>query len=147
MESTKRFKDLEEVAKYRETLRDQRASAVAGVRSHWSTLGEPGFRSGVLNGTMRSVVKAWKPLDTLKAMAGEPTDLTGAVLGLALGSRSRTVWGRLLVWAVGAAAPMLVGRLKQNEQVGNLLSELERSWHRVIDRLRERREARRERSA
>ena len=147
METTKRFNSLAEVQRHKELLRARRAGHQAGIKRHWDTLGEPEFRSGVVNGAMRGVWQAWRPMETLKGMAGEPTDLTGVLLGMALGGKARTGWGRLLIWAASAATPMMLDRLQQNERAHHLLSELGRSWDRVKDYVRQRREAHRERSA
>lgn len=147
METTKRFNSLADVQRHKELLRARRAAHQAGIKQHWDTLGQPEFRSGVVNGAMRSVWQAWSPMDTLKTMAGEPTDLTGTVLGMALGGKARTGWGRLLIWAASAATPMVLDRLQRNERAHHLLSELGRSWDRVKDYVRQRREAHQERSA
>lgn len=147
MEPTKRFKSIGDVQRHRELLKARRASHQAGIKRHWDTLGEPDFRSGVVNGAMRNLWKAWSPMDTLKSMVGQPTDLSGMLLGMALGTRARTGWGRLLMWAAGAIAPMLAKRMQQSDHSQHLLSELGRSWERIKEYVRQRREARQERSA
>lgn len=146
MGSSKPFRSLADVQRHREFLHARRDGHMAGIRSHWSTLGEPAFRSGVVNGAVRSVWQAWSPMSTLKSVAGEPTELAGTVLGMALGSKAHTGWGRLLIWAASAATPVLLDRLQHNERVQHLLSELGRSWDRVKDHWRQRREDHSERS-
>lgn len=147
MQSSKRFHSLADVQRHRELLRARREAHAAGIKQHWDTLGEPEFRKGVMSGAMRSIWKAWSPVDMLKSMSGEPSGLTGILLGMALGSRARTGWGRLLTWAAGAAVPVVADRLKEDERAQHLLSELGRSWERLKAYVRQRREAHRERQA
>lgn len=147
MESTKRFRSLTDVHLRKEELRARRAAHQAGIKRHWDTLGEPEFRSSVVNGAMRDLWKAWKPLDTLKSVAGQPSDVGGMLLGLALGTKARTGWGRLLIWAASAVTPLLAERMQQHDRSQHLLSELGRSWERIKEYVRQRRAAHQERSA
>jgi hypothetical protein len=147
MEPTKRFQSLAEVQRHKELLKARRASHQAGIKRHWETLGEPDFRSSVVNGAMRSLWKAWNPMDTLRTLAGQPSDLGGMLLGMALGTKARTGWGRLLMWVAGAVTPMVAERLQQHDRSQHLLSELGRSWERIKEYVRQRRAARQERSA
>jgi len=142
MATTERFTSMADVRMQRDVLRARRAAHGNGIRSHWNTLGEGEFRSGVVNGAFRSIWSAWRPLDTLRTVAGQPGDLTGTILGLALGSRARTPWGRALVWAAGAAMPFVVDRLRENERVQHFLVEFQRSWDRIRERVRTPREDR-----
>jgi hypothetical protein len=141
MEKSEGFDSLDAVHLHREALRAKRQGHATAIRSHWSTLGEAEFRSGVVNGAMRGLWKAWSPMDTLRSAAGQPADLAGTVLGMALGSKAHTGWGRVLMYIAGAAMPLLIERVKDNDRIQHLLSELDRSWHRIKDRMRERREA------
>jgi hypothetical protein len=144
MERTERFRSLEEVRLHRDRLRALRDGHLAGIKGHWESLGEPEFRSGVVNGVFHSVWEAWRPLDALRTVATDG-DLPGTALGLLLGRHSKSPWGRALVWAAGAVLPIIVSQVRNNEHVQRFTSELGRSWERIKDHMRERREARRER--
>ena len=132
---------MEALRLHRERLRALREGHLQGMRGHWEVLGEPGFRSGVVNGAVRSIWQAWRPLDTLKTIAGDG-DLAGTAIGLALGGKRRTVWGRLLAWVAGALVPMAVDRLRESDEARHFAQELQRSWGRVKDYVKERRAAR-----
>jgi hypothetical protein len=141
MGKSERFDSLDAVHLHRDALRAKRVGHSTAVRSHWSTLGDAQFRTALVNGAVRGVWNAWRPMDTLRAVTGQPADLAGTLLGIALGSKARTGWGRVLMYVAGAAMPLLIERMKDNDRVQHLLSELDRSWHRIKDRMRERREA------
>lgn len=134
MVTTDRFTSLADVRMQRDVLRARRDAHGNGIRSHWTTLGEGEFRKGVLNGTIRGLWTAWRPMDTMRAMAGDPVDLTSAILGIALGSRARTPWGKALMWVAGAAMPMVIDRLRENDRVQHFLTELKRTWDRIRER-------------
>ena len=142
MEKHEHFATLDAVHLHRDALRAKRQSHATAVRSHWSTLGEAEFRSALVNGAVRGLWSAWKPMDTVRSVVGQPVNLSATLLGLALGSRARNGWGRALIYVASAAMPFLMDRLKDNERLQHILSELDRSWHRIKDRVRERREAR-----
>lgn len=139
MGKTERFTSLADVRNQRDVLRAKRAAHGSGIRSHWSTLGESEFRSGVVNGAVRGLLTAWRPLETMRTMAGSSTGLTGTILAMALGSRARTPWGRALVWAAGAAMPFVVERFRENDRIQHFIVELQRSWGRISDRVRSQR--------
>jgi hypothetical protein len=132
------FDTLDAVHLHRDALRAKRQDHATAIRSHWSTLGEAEFRSGVVNGAMRGLWKAWSPMDTLRTAAGQPADLSATLLGLALGGRARTGWGRALIWVASAAMPLVLDRLKENERVQHFMIEFQHSWQRIIQRWRER---------
>lgn len=141
MERTERFRSLDDVRMRRERMRIERAQHLSNIKQHWSTLGEGGFRSGVVNGAVRNLWNAWQPLDTLRTIAGNGTDLGSTLLGMALGSKARTPWGRALIWAAGATMPMLLERMQENQRVQHILVELQRSWARIRERMRSSHEA------
>lgn len=138
MQRTERFRDLQDVQRYHEALRASRNAHAEGIRQHWNTLGEGEFRSAIISGTARGLWKAWNPFSSISVGSVGSTDLATTLLGLALGSRARTGWGRALVYGFSVAAPYLMDGLKQNERVQHFMSEIQRSWQRIVERWRDR---------
>lgn len=143
MERIERFDSLGAVHQARAALLAKREGHATAIRSHWDTMAEAEFRSGVVNGTLRGIWKAWSPMNTLGSVVGQPGDLTGLLLNTVLGGKGQGPWGRALIWVASATMPMLIDRLKQNDRARHTLSEFERSWQRIKNHMRERREARR----
>lgn len=144
MERIERFRTLEDVYLQRDRLRALRDGHLAGIKGHWESLGEPEFRRAVVKATFSNIWEAWRPLDALRTVATDG-DLPGTALGLLLGRHSKGPFGRVLMWAAGAVLPRIIEQVRDNEKVQRFTSELGRSWDRIKDHMRERREARRDR--
>jgi hypothetical protein len=136
MERIEGFRTLDEVRLHRARLRAQRDLHRGSMEGHWRTLGEGSFHRGVVNGAVRGLWNAWQPLDTFRTVVGNGSDVGSVLLGMVLGSKARTPWGRMLVWAASAAMPMVLERLQGNERVQHILNELRTTWTRVRERMR-----------
>ncbi len=80
-------------------------------------------------------------MGTVRNVMGNGVGFASAALGFVLGKRARSPWGRALIWAVGAAAPFLANKFQQNGKSGHFMEELGRTWERIKEYIRERREA------
>jgi len=144
MERTERFGTLDDVRLHKERLRALRDGHLAGMRGHWGTLHEGGFHRGVIAGALRDLWEVWSPMGAMRSLMGNGGGMTSAALGLALGKRARSPWGRVLIWAMGAITPIMVNKLRENARSGHILEELGRTWERIKEYVRERREAHRD---
>jgi len=54
-----------------------------------------------------------------------------------MGSRARTLKGRLFAWAVGIIAPIVLKKYASPERMEHIVEEVKRSWDRVRERMRE----------
>jgi hypothetical protein len=143
MPTTEPFRSLAEVQVAKARLRAERDRTQDALRVHVDHLREPHFRRALMGDAVGDVLQAWRPLKTLSRLLGGPSGMTGKALGLALGAKARTPWGRAAVLLASALLPGLVERLTQDPQgTGQrVLHELGVSWQRIKDHLNARRQA------
>ncbi len=141
MERTDRFRTLDDVHLHRDRLRATRAHHLDGIKGHWGTLREREFRGAVVNSFFRDLWQTWRPLGALRTMAGNGSDLGGLGLGMLMGKRASSPWGRVATWIAGAVLPLVRERLGSDPRVQQFLSEVQRSWQRIKDHINERRAA------
>lgn len=139
MKGTDRFRDLAELRSERERLRALRDKHQAALHAYWELVHEKEFRRGLAGDAFGDMLKAWRPLRTIGSFLRSDNGAVGSALGLVMGARSRTLKGRLITWAIGAIAPMLMRRYATPERLDHLAEELQESWDRVKERMRQRR--------
>ena len=143
MQRTEPFRTLDDVRQQRQRLKALRAGHIEGIKSHWGTLREPAFTGAVIQGGFRDLWHSWRPLETLRTVAGDGGDLGSMALGILMGRRATSPWGRALTWAAGIVVPMVTARLGENERAQHLISEVRLSWERIKAYVAQRRAARR----
>ncbi len=138
MKRIDRFKDLDEVRRERDRLKAVRDGHQDALLEYWQLVHEPAFRRGLAGDAFGDMLRAWKPIRSLSQLFRSDGASIGNVIGLAMGSRSRTVKGRLFAWAVGLIAPMIFKRYATPERMEQVFTEVKRSWDRVRARMQER---------
>ncbi len=145
MGTPERFTDMAAVQRERERLRAVRDRRLAELNGHWAHLREPellgSFGGTLAKGMLRSMF-SWSKVG--KLASGISPEMIGGLAGLVLGGRAKSTAAKVLAMGLSAAVPFLAERFRGGGK-GDLLSELDTSWQRLKDHLRERREARRER--
>lgn len=121
----------------REQLKAVRDRHQNALQDYWQLVHEPEFRRGLAGDAFGDMLRAWKPMRSLGRLIQSDQGGLGNVLGIALGSRTRTVKGRLFAWAVSAIAPFLLKKYATPEHMEHLVSEVRRSWDRVRERVRD----------
>lgn len=141
MKRIDRFQSLDEVRRERERLKGVRDKHQDALHAYWQLVHEPAFRRGLTGDALGDMLRAWKPLRSLGRLFRSENGALGNVLGLAIGSRSRTLKGRLFGWAVSLVAPILLKKYATPDRLEHLMTELERSWDRIKERMRGEQEA------
>lgn len=145
MATTERFDSMETVQRERERLRAQRDERLLQLNGHWAQLREPELQKAIANGAMKVMSRSLFSWHTAKDVASTISpELIGGIAGLAFGGRAKTTAGKILAMGLSAAVPFIAERIGKSGTGTNVMSELERSWQRVKDHVRERREARAE---
>ncbi len=137
MKKTDRFQSLEEVRRERERLKGVRDTHQEALHEYWRLMHDHRFRRGLAGDAFGDMLRAWKPMRTIGRWFQSDSGAMGNILGVALGSRSRTFKGRLLAWAVSAIAPMLMKKYATPERMEHVATELKRSWDRIRERARQ----------
>lgn len=137
MKKTDRFQSLEDVRREREHLKAVRDRHQHALEEYWQLVHEPEFRRGLAGDAFGDMLRAWKPMRALGRFFQSDAGAVGNVMGMVMGSRSRTLKGRLFAWAVSALAPILLKRYATPERMEHIVSEVKRSWDRVRERVRE----------
>lgn len=137
MKRIDRFQSLDEVRREREKLKAVRDKHQNALQGYWELVHEPEFRRGLAGDAFGDMLRAWKPMRALGRFIQSDTGAMGNVLGMAMGSRSKTLKGRLFAWAVSALAPILLKKYATPEKMEHIVTEVKRSWDRVRERVRE----------
>lgn len=136
MKGTDRFQSLAELRIERQRLKAIRDKHQDALKEYWELVHEKEFRRGLAGDAFGDMLRAWKPMRTLGRFFQSDNGSIGNVLGMAMGSRAKTLKGRLFAWAVGAIAPMLLKKYATPERMEHVVDEVKRSWERVRDRVR-----------
>lgn len=137
MKKTDRFQSLDDVRRERDRLKAVRDKHQDALNEYWELVHEPAFRRGLAGDAFGDMLRAWKPIRSLGRFIQSDSGAMGNVLGMVMGSRSRTVKGRLFSWVVSALAPIVLKKYATPERMEHLVTEVKRSWDRVRDRVRE----------
>lgn len=137
MKGTDRFQNLAELRLERDRLKAVRDKHQDALKEYWELVHEKDFRRGLAGDAFGDMLRAWKPMRTLGRFIQKDEGSIGNVLGLVMGSRARTLKGRLFAWAVGAIAPVLFKKYVTSDRMDHVAQEVKRSWDRVRDRIRE----------
>jgi hypothetical protein len=142
MTAIERFSSMDEVRtelERRSALRDARR---ADLRQEWARLQDPAFRRQLLAEGVRHAIGGIPWLKALRGLFTPSRSTAGQVVGMAFGAGRKTPAGRVVGMVAGLVLPLLIDRLATPERAGQVVSELRRSWDRLRDRWRERRERR-----
>jgi hypothetical protein len=145
MPTTEPFRSLADVQLAKARLRTERDRTQDALRTHFDHLREPAFRRALVGATIGELLQAWPPIKRLTRLLGGSSGITSKALGLALGAKATTPWGRAAMMVASALLPGLVERLTADPQgTGQrVLHELGISWQRIKDHVQARAEARR----
>lgn len=137
MKKTDRFQSLADVRLERQRLKAVRDKHQDSLTEYWQLVHEPDFRRGLAGDAFGDMLKSWKPIRSLGRLFQADNGAVGNIIGLALGSRSRTIKGRIFAWALGAIAPIVLKKYATPERMEHVMTEVKRSWDRVRERARE----------
>ncbi|MBX2973135.1 MAG: hypothetical protein KF797_08530 [Flavobacteriales bacterium] len=138
MKRTDRFQSLDDVRRERERLQAVRDGHQNALQGYWQLVHEPAFRRGLAGDAFGDMLRSWKPMRMLGGFLRSDDGAIGSALGMVMGSKARTVKGRVFAWAVSLIAPMLLKKYATPERMEHLVAELKYSWDRVRERMRER---------
>lgn len=143
MPPTKPFSSLAEVRAEKERLRRERDRVQSGLKDQLELVRDKDFRKALIGDAVGDMLQAWRPIRKIMSFLGKSPGMTGQVLGSLLGGRMNSKWARVLMAVASAAIPVVLDRLgKDPGATGSKLAhELDVSWGRVKDYVRERREA------
>ena len=148
MATTERFDSIEAVQRERERLRALRDQQLVQLTTHWGHLREPGLQKAIGTGMLKVFTRSLFSWNTAKDVAsGISPEMIGGIAGLAFGGRAKTTAGKILAMGLSAAVPFIADRFRGKGTGHNVMSELDRSWERVKNYVRDRRDARAERRA
>lgn len=138
MNGTDRFQSLADVRYERERLKAIRDKHQASLKEYWELVHEKDFRRGLAGDAFGDMLKAWKPMRAVGRLFQSDTGSIGNILGMAMGSRARSLKGKLFAWAFGAIAPILLKKYATPEKMEHMLGEVRRTWDRIRDRATQR---------
>ncbi len=137
MKGTDRFRSLAELRIERDRLKAVRDRHQDALKGYWDLMHEKDFRRGLAGDAFGDMLRAWRPMRTIGRFIQSDDGSVGNVLGMVMGSRARTLKGRLFAWAVGIIAPVLLKKYATPDHLEHIAHEVKRSWDRVRDRIRE----------
>lgn len=137
MKGTDRFQSLAELRMERDRLKAVRDRHEDALNGYWDLMRDKDFRRGLAGDAFGDMLRAWKPMRTLGRFMRSDDGSMGNVLGMVMGSRARTLKGRLFAWAVGIIAPIVLKKYASPERMEHIVQEVKRSWDRVRERMRE----------
>lgn len=138
-----RFTSMAQVHAHRERLRAERDAHARAMEEHWTALREPAIRQAMVGGVVKGVLRSlftWRA--ARDAAEGAAPGVLGAALGAAIGGPGKGPFRQAIAAGLSAAIPLLWERWFEEGKAGHVLSELDRSWERVKEHVRERRRAR-----
>ena len=138
-----RFHTLADVRAEKARLRLDRDGVQANLQAKLELVRDVEFRRALAGDAFGDMLRAWRPLRSIKKILGNSPGLTSSALGLVLGGKANTRIGRMLITVVAAALPLIMDRLGKSSHLDpeKLAEELNVSWGRVKDYVRERRTA------
>lgn len=141
MPRIERFHTLADVRAEKARLRLERDGVQANLQAKLELVRDVEFRRALAGDAFGDMLRAWRPLRSIKKVLGNSPGLTSSALGLVLGGKANTRIGRLLITVAAAALPLIMDRLGNGSHLDaeKLAEELNVSWGRVKDYVRERR--------
>jgi hypothetical protein len=136
MKGTDRFKSLDEVRLERARLKAIRDKHQDALKAYWGLVHEKEFRRGLAGDAFGDMLRAWKPMRMIGNFFQSDNGSVGHLLGVMMGTRAKTLKGRLFGWIVGAIAPILLKKYATPERMEHMVDEVKRSWDRVRERMR-----------
>ncbi len=137
------FPDLAAVQRERDRLRAEREQHTNALRAHVRQMQGPGFRRRVMRDALVGVWHSIRPASDLPSAFGPARLVLGTLASAALGSRVGSPLVRAAIGGLSMVLPALWDGLRRGKHGRHLLSELDRSWQRIKDRLHQGREAHR----
>lgn len=146
MPPTKPFNSLTEVRAEKERLRRERNRVQSGLKDQLELVRDKDFRKALMRDAVGDMLQAWRPVRAIMSFLGKSPGAAGTVLGSVLGGRANSTWGRALMGIAGMLMPMIMDRLGKTPggTSSKLAHELEVSWGRIKEYVRQRREAHQE---
>lgn len=143
MPRIERFNTLADVRAEKACLRLERDGVQANLQAKLELVRDVEFRRALAGDAFGDMLRAWRPLRSIKKILGNSPGITGSALGLLLGGKANTRMGRVLITVVAATLPLIMDRLSKGSHLDaeKLAEELNVSWGRVKDYVRERRAA------
>ena len=142
MKKSERFKSMDEVHTEKARLQAAREGYRHNLKEHWTVLGEKEFRRGLVGDFFGELLSAWRPAKSIMAFMDKRPQTLAHLASNFLGHKKDTVWGKALMWGLTAASPYITEKISGNRTAGTLMDEVQRSWERIKDYVRRRKEAR-----
>ncbi|MDQ3100131.1 MAG: hypothetical protein M3R08_01980 [Bacteroidota bacterium] len=139
MKKSDRFENMDAVRTEKARLRAAREGYRYNLKEHWTVLGEKEFRRGMVGDVFGELIGAWRPMKAVMAFMDHRPQTLANMAASMLGPRKETPWGKAIMWGLTAATPYLTEKIGGNKNAENLLSEVQRSWFRIKDYIRQRR--------
>lgn len=118
------FKDLAEYRAERDVLKARVLAHENALAQRRNWMKDPAFRNELLGNTAIGMVKGFRPLETLGSAFSTSSGPISAVVAGLLGSRARTIKGKLLSWGLAMALPPIVKMVGRSEFFKNALDKV-----------------------
>lgn len=118
------FKDLAEYRAERDLLKARVHTHETALAQRRDWLKDPGFRNELLGNTAMGIVRGFRPLEMLGSVFSTGSSPISAVVAGLLGSRARTIKGKLLTWGLAMALPPIVKIVGRSEFFKNALDKV-----------------------
>lgn len=138
MKKSDRFESMDAVRTEKARLRAAREGYRYNLKEHWTVVGEKEFRRGLVGDVFGELLAAWRPAKAVMAFMDHKPQALANIAGSLLGHNKATPWGKAIMWGLTAATPYLSEKIGGNKNAGTLLSEVQRSWDRIKDYIRQR---------
>ncbi|MGB3868164.1 MAG: hypothetical protein WBG34_16285 [Flavobacteriales bacterium] len=135
MKTTDRFADLKEFQAEKALLLMERREHLVRLERHFSIWKEPRFRKAMVNDVVGDITRQILPKGILGTLLGKGDVSSG--LRMAFGTGQGGLLKRAALFALGIAAPSLLQKL-ENISLPDIGHELQVSWHRLKEHMRER---------
>jgi len=143
MPSRTTFPDLAAVQRERGRLRADRDRHTIALREHWRQLRSPAFRRRVMGDALSEVLHSIRPLDHLVSAFGPGRGLGGTLASAVLSARTGSPMPKAVIAGLSVMLPVVWNGVRRGKRGQHVLSELDRSWQRIKDRLQQLRDAHR----
>jgi hypothetical protein len=144
MPSLNTFHDLAAVQRERGRLRADRDRHSIALGEQWRRIRQPAFRRRVMGDALADLLHSIRPLDHIVSAFGPGRGLGGTLASAILGARTGSPMTKAVIAGLSVMLPALWNGLRHGKRGQHVLSELDRSWQRIKDRLQQHREARRD---
>ena len=133
MQRTRSFRNLAELQAEKARVKAVVAGHEKALSGHWALVRDPGYRREMASRGVGELIGSWDPLSTISNMIrSDHGVLTGMIVSL-IKPRSRSFKGRILAFAVGIIAPILIRKFAITENLEHLAVEVRKIWDRFRD--------------